>query len=96
MATKSYDNDAVNLQLALINEINELLKSRNVKVSQLKVDIKALKKKTDGKLLKQKRVFLEGTIFLKIDSEFNPNNSIYNFTDDLEEEELLDEDYLVQ
>lgn len=91
---KKFNNDALNLQLAITSEINELLKTRGVNVSSLNVDLKTISKKKNNFNNDDNIVYLEGEIKIHISSKLNKDN-VYKFnTEETEEEGLLDEDYI--
>lgn len=91
MANK-FNNDALNLQLRITSEINELLKNRGINVSALKVDLKTTTKKKSSLSSDEKVVFLEGEIAISINSKLNKEN-VFKFSGD-EEDETLDDDYI--
>ena len=80
MATK-YDNDALNIQLKLTTEINELLKTRGINVSELNVKLRTYTKDNKKVLKNTKEVWVSGDIQFKIDGRLNKEKQKFDLVD---------------
>jgi hypothetical protein len=93
MANKKYNNNAINLQLEIMQEINRILHAKKVVVTGLDVNIKTFTKDKKNKIGKDsKEVNLTGTVKYTFDSRLNADTQRFSFGNEDEDDGFISSD----